>query len=98
MESASIRRTLYRTLRPLGVRFMAIGIIFRFPPTASDACKTYDAIVDDMGVRNNPAQGALYHWAAPANGGLIIVDLWETQKDFDRFAQEKIYPITQKHG
>jgi hypothetical protein len=77
---------------------MAIGIIFRFPPTATDASKTYDAIVDEMGVRNNPAQGAIYHWAAPAHGGLVIVDLWETQKDFDHFAQEKIYPLTQKHG
>jgi len=77
---------------------MAIGIIFRFPPAATDASKTYDAIVDEMGVRNNPAQGAVYHWAAPAHGGLVIVDLWETQKDFDRFAQEKIYPLTQKHG
>jgi len=76
---------------------MAIGIILRYP-AVSDAIKKYDAVTDEMGVRNNPPQGAIYHWAAPTNGGLIIVDLWETQKDFDQLAQEKIYPLAQKHG
>ncbi len=42
--------------------------------------------------------GAVYHWCAPAPGGLRISDAWETREDFDRFARDKIGPITAKHG
>jgi hypothetical protein len=36
-------------------------------------------------------------WRRPTTG-LRVVDLWETQEQFDRFAQEQIMPATKEAG
>ncbi len=77
---------------------MAVCVVQRFP-RVENATDLYDRIVDEMGVQDNPAKGAIYHWCAPnPDGGLLICDVWETRADFDKFAQEQIGPLTQKHG
>lgn len=76
---------------------MAISAVLHFKSTG-DVRKIYDSIVDEMGVRDNPAPGAIYHWSAPVRDGLQVCDLWETREDFERFAREKIGPISAKHG
>jgi|GEM_PF-516225 len=79
---------------------MAVSVVLHFnKPVNESATKIYDAIVEEMGVQDNPAKGAIYHWCAPRpDGGLLICDVWETRDDFERFSQEKIGPLTQKHG
>src|SRR5579864_3704337 len=77
---------------------MAVSVVLHFPKVEG-ATSRYDAIVDEMGVQANPAKGSLYHWCAPtSDGGLLICDVWETRDAFDRFSQDQIVPLTQKHG
>lgn len=76
---------------------MAISAVLFFKSTG-DVRKIYDSIVDEMGVRDNPAPGAIYHWCAPVRDGLRVCDVWETREHFERFAQDKIGPISAKHG
>jgi hypothetical protein len=76
---------------------MAISAVMLFK-SGGDVRKIYDSVVDEMGVRDKPAQGGVYHWCAPVEGGLRVCDVWETRQDFDRFAKEKIMPLTAKHG
>ena len=75
---------------------MAISVVMRF--TVPDALPIYDAIIDEMGVRDNSAPGGIYHWVAQTSDGLIIADVWASREEFDRFGNEKLRPLTAKHG
>ncbi|HKU66450.1 MAG TPA: hypothetical protein VJP85_01625 [Candidatus Baltobacteraceae bacterium] len=76
---------------------MAISAVMFFK-SDGDIRAIYDAVIDEMGVRDNPARGGIYHWCAPVPGGMQVCDVWETSEAFDAFAQEKIAPITARHG
>ena len=78
---------------------MAISAVMFFKkPDDRDVRMIYDAVIDEMGVRDNPAKGCIYSWCAPVEDGLHVCEVWETQEDFERFAQEKIGPLTAKQG
>ncbi|HLI96912.1 MAG TPA: hypothetical protein VKT72_12595 [Candidatus Baltobacteraceae bacterium] len=78
---------------------MAISVVMFFKkPDDRDVRTIYDAVIDEMGVRDNPAKGGIYHWCAPVDDGLRVCDVWETHEDFEGFAQEKIGPLTAKQG
>lgn len=76
---------------------MAISAVMFFE-SKGDVRKMYDAVIDDMGVRDNPPAGAVHHWCAPVRSGLRVCDVWESREAFERFAKEKISPIAAKHG
>ena len=61
----------------------------------------YDQVMQMMslgdGTRPSPA-GALFHWAAETDDGIRVVDVWETQEQFDAFAQAEIGPYSQQAG
>lgn len=76
---------------------MAISAVMMFNSTG-DVRKIYDAVIDEMGVRDNPPPGSVYHWCAPVRGGMQVCDVWETLEQFERFAKEQIGPVTAKHG
>ena len=44
------------------------------------------------------APGVLFHWRAASDSGVRVTDVWETQKEFDAFANEQIGPITAQVG
>ena len=53
----------------------------------------YDQVNEKLDARNNPPDGLHIHTAADAGGGRMrIVDVWESQGDFESFAQEKVGP------
>jgi len=76
---------------------VAISAVLQFA-SDTDARTIYDAVIEEMGVRDNAPEGAIYHWAAPVPGGIRVCDLWETAEAFEEFAQAKIGPLTAKHG
>jgi hypothetical protein len=51
----------------------------------------------DDGTRQSPP-GALFHWVAETDDGIKVVDVWETRKQFDQFAQAEIGPYSQQVG
>jgi hypothetical protein len=55
----------------------------------------YSRIVDGLG--EEPPAGLVVHLAVERpEGGLRYVDVWESEADFDRFAEERLHPVV--HG
>lgn len=73
---------------------MAVAIELRFPGTLAE----YDEVMQQMDLPEEGPEGALFHWVAATDDGIMVVDVWETMEQFDRFARENIGPQTQKAG
>lgn len=60
----------------------------------------YDQVMQLMGLtgETEPPEGAIFHWVAPAENGIIVVDVWESDEQFNRFAEEQIGPYTAQVG
>ena len=60
----------------------------------------YDRVMELMGLDQGDAapEGAVFHWVAPTDDGIIVVDVWESDEQFNRFAEEQIGPFTQQVG
>lgn len=60
----------------------------------------YDQVIERMGLGGDaPApEGAIFHWVAKTDDGLLVVDVWESDESFNAFAQEQIVPFTQEAG
>jgi hypothetical protein len=76
---------------------MAVAIIMDFPGGTLDQ---YDQVIEKMGLEpgGDTPDGALFHWVTQTPEGLRVVDVWETQAAFDRFAEEQIGPYSQEVG
>ena len=52
----------------------------------------YQRIVDGLG--DDPPKGLIIHLAVERpEGGLRYIDVWESEADFDRFAEERLHPV-----
>jgi hypothetical protein len=60
----------------------------------------YDEICGLMGLtpRGPGPTGAISHFATKTASGFRVVDVWESQDQFDAFAQEKIGPLSAQAG
>ena len=76
---------------------MAVGVQLDFKGAT---LKQYDEVVQRMGFRaGGPgAPGGLFHWVTKTSDGLRVTDVWDSRDTFEKFAQEKIGPITQDVG
>ena len=76
---------------------MAIAVQLDFK---GGTLEQYDQIIQKMGFRPGGAgaPGGLFHWVAKTPDGLRVTDVWQSREVFDKFAQEKIGPITQEVG
>jgi hypothetical protein len=76
---------------------MAVAVEQKFPGATLDQ---YDRVVQKMGFSPGGAgaPGGLFHWVTKTDEGLLIVDVWETKEQFERFAQEQIEPYAREVG
>jgi steroid delta-isomerase-like uncharacterized protein len=75
---------------------MPVAFILDFP---DGALAQYDAVVDRMQLGGRLPAGALFHVAGPGpSGGIRVVDVWESDADFDAFADAQIGPLTAAAG
>ncbi len=60
----------------------------------------YDEVIKRMGFTpGGPGgPGGLFHWVTKTDKGLRVTDVWESREAFDRFAQEKIGPLSAEVG
>jgi hypothetical protein len=76
---------------------MAVAIMMDFPGATLDQ---YDQIIEKMGLEpgGDTPEGAHFHWVTATDDGIRVVDVWETQEQFDKFAEEQIGPYSQEVG
>jgi hypothetical protein len=76
---------------------VAIAAVLEFSGGTLDQ---YDQVIEKMGFKPGGAgpPGALFHWITGTDDGIRVTDVWQDRETFDRFAQEKIGPITAEVG
>jgi len=76
---------------------MAVAFKMKFEGATLDQ---YDQVMDMMGLtRNGPGpDGAIFHWVAQTDDGILVVDVWESDAQFEKFAKEQIRPYTPQVG
>lgn len=76
---------------------MAVAFKMRFPGATVEQ---YDQVIELMGFTSGIAEadGAIFHWVAETEDGLLVVDVWESDEQFERFSEEQIGPFTQQAG
>ncbi|MFL6115476.1 MAG: hypothetical protein ACJ786_29640 [Catenulispora sp.] len=76
---------------------MAVGVVLEFPGTTA---QQYDEVCSLMGLtpRGPGPRGALFHWAAAQDGGMLINDVWRDKERVEEFARDEIGPHTQQAG
>lgn len=76
---------------------MAVAYKMRFEGATLDQ---YDQVMQLMGLTagGEPPEGAIFHWVAPTENGILVVDVWESDEQFNKFAEEHIGPATAQVG
>jgi hypothetical protein len=76
---------------------MAVAFKMRFPGATIEQ---YEQVIELMGFTGDvaDADGAIFHWVAKTDDGLLVVDVWESDEQFERFSEEQIGPFTQQVG
>ena len=74
---------------------MAIAFILEFAGVTSDH---YDRVIERLALGGKMAPGGRFHIAGPTDDGWRVVDMWESQEDFDRFFGDKLGAALQAVG
>lgn len=74
---------------------MAIAIVADFPGGSQDR---YDAVIADLDLEREPADGLIVHAAGPIEGGWRVIDVWESQQEADRFVQGRLQQALERAG
>jgi hypothetical protein len=75
---------------------VAIAAMMNF---AGGSNAAYDRVLEKMGLTDGiTPPHAIYHVAGEVEGGFRVVDVWESEEAFQRFAQEQIGPISAEEG
>jgi hypothetical protein len=74
---------------------MAVGFILDFPGATTEQ---YDGVLKRMDLGGHLPTGAIFHAAGQTPDGLRVVDVWESDEVFQRFADEQIGPHSQAEG
>ena len=73
---------------------MAMAFLIEVPGVSADQGA---AIIREMGLSGPPA-GQVLHIEGPMDGGLRVVDVWESQEAFDTFVATQLAPAVQRLG
>jgi hypothetical protein len=76
---------------------MAIAVVQEFE---GGRLQQYDAVMSRMGFSKEGSgpPGSLFHWVAKTDTGTVITDVWQDRETFEKFAQEKIGPLSAEVG
>ena len=69
---------------------MAVGMLMQAPGLNAEL---YDSVLVHLDWHEQPLpDGIISHYAGPSKDGWFVFDVWESQEDFERFAQERLMP------
>jgi hypothetical protein len=66
---------------------MPIAMLMEIPGCTQ---QQYDDVMAELRLEGMPA-GGICHVAAPMEGGWRVLDVWESQEQFDRFYEDKLH-------
>ncbi|HEV7534668.1 MAG TPA: hypothetical protein VGP90_03485 [Acidimicrobiia bacterium] len=69
---------------------MPVVLYQKMPPETT--IEMLEAVTDEMDVRNLPPNGLLVHTVVNIGGRLTIIDVWESQDDWEKFADSRLGP------
>jgi hypothetical protein len=58
--------------------------------------ENYDDAAEMVNLAEKPPPGLLFHVAGATAEGLRIIDIWESQEDFERFRDATLAPMAQE--
>jgi hypothetical protein len=68
---------------------MAVVVIQEFEASREE----YDQVSEKLDAANNPPEGLIVHTGAEIGGGKMkVVDIWESQGNYDDFVQNRLGP------
>jgi hypothetical protein len=73
---------------------MAVWFSIDLPMTPEQG----DAVLRELGLTDRPAPGQLLHLESPTDGGIRVVDVWESAEVFGQFVQQRLMPAFQRVG
>lgn len=76
---------------------MAVAFEMRFE---GSTLEQYDRVMELMGLDQGDTapEGAVFHWVSATDNGIVVVDVWESDEQFNHFAETQIGPHTQSVG
>jgi hypothetical protein len=69
---------------------MPIVLQQKMPPETT--LEMIEAVTEEMDVRALPPNGLIVHTMVDIGGRLTIIDVWESQDDWDKFAEGRLGP------
>ena len=58
----------------------------------------YEAVIDNLGLDDEPPSGGLFHIAGFDGGALRVIDVWDSQEAFEGFMGERLQSAVQEAG
>lgn len=74
---------------------MAIMAIYR--STEVDRAK-YDQIVERVGSTGEPPEGAMLHFAGFGDGGIAVIEVWDSRETLQEFLEGRVFPALREAG
>jgi hypothetical protein len=56
----------------------------------------YEKVVAELGPQ--PIAGKMQHYVGEVDGSLVVVDVWSSRTQADRFAAERLFPAFERVG
>jgi hypothetical protein len=71
-------------------RSMPVVLYQKMPPAAT--LEMIEAVMEEMDVHAVPPNGLIVHTVVNIGGRLTVIDVWESQEDWDKFAEMRLGP------
>jgi hypothetical protein len=73
---------------------MSVAMVTQMP--AEFTTETYDAVNEKAGLEENPPQGMVFHALGTSKDGSVILDVWESEDDFEAFRTGRLNPALEE--
>src|SRR5262249_55705074 len=74
---------------------MAVAMMMEWPGVTRE---TYEAVMKELQLDANPPDGLLFHVAVFVEGGMRVVDLWQSAEAFQTAAEQRLMPAGERAG
>ena len=72
---------------------MAVAMLLEWP---GETREQYEQLMSLVRLEEDPPEGGLFHVAGPMPGGWRVLDIWESEEAFERFAEARLKPAVEQ--